>query len=108
MPWLIVLLYIAAFQGTIIRRFLTNPWITTIGGMCYSIYLLHNYAIAPLGMITERISSTAPFGLRLLIQFLVMAPAVLVITALYFRFIERPCMRPDWPRRVRNFSWGYR
>ena len=38
----------------IVRRVITNSWITVIGGMCYSIYLLHNYAIAALGMVTER------------------------------------------------------
>jgi peptidoglycan/LPS O-acetylase OafA/YrhL len=108
LPWLIVLLYIAAFQGVIVRRVITNPWITVIGGMCYSIYLLHNYAIAALGMVTEGIGSTSLFAVRLLIQFLVMAPAVLIISAMYFRFIERPCMRPNWPTRLRALIWGYR
>lgn len=100
-PWLILLLYVAAFQGSVIHRFVTNPWITTIGGMCYSIYLVHNYAIAALGMITESVSPAAPFTSRLLIQFLLMSPIVLVIGALYFRFVERPFMRTDWAESLR-------
>lgn len=102
MPWLILALYIAAFRGVAVNRFVTNPWIATIGGMCYSIYLLHNYCIAALGTVTERLSPSGAFSLRLLVQFLVMTPVVLAICALYFRFIERPCMRPDWPRQLRS------
>ena len=101
-PWLIVLLYIAAFRGVAINRFVTNPWIATIGGMCYTIYLLHNYSIAALGTVTQRLSPSGVFSVRLLIQFLVMTPPVLAIGALYFRFIERPCMRPDWPQQLRS------
>jgi peptidoglycan/LPS O-acetylase OafA/YrhL len=100
-PWLILLLYIAAFHGIAINRFVTNPWIATIGGMCYTIYLLHNYIIAALGAVTQRVSPGDVFPVRLLIQFLLMTPIVLVISALYFRFIERPCMRPDWPRQLK-------
>ena len=99
-PWLILLLYVAAFHGVIVNRFVTNAWITTIGGMCYTTYLLHNYVIAALGSITERFGLSSGFSIRLLIQFLLMTPIVLLISALYFRFVERPCMRPDWPRRL--------
>jgi len=102
MPWLILLLYIAAFQGVVINRFVTNPWIATVGGMCYTIYLLHNYIIAALGMVTESVSPGSAFSVRLLIQFLLMTPIVIVISALYFRFIERPCMQADWPRRLKS------
>ncbi len=100
-PWLILSLYIAAFRGVAINRFVTNPWIATIGGMCYSIYLLHNYSIAAIGRVTQRLSPDGLFSVRLLIQFLVITPFVLAIGALYFRLVERPCMRPDWPQKLR-------
>jgi peptidoglycan/LPS O-acetylase OafA/YrhL len=103
LPWLILVLYAAAFEGGVMRRLITNPWLTTIGGMCYSIYLLHNYAIAALGMVTERIGASSSFEVRVLIQLLLMSPVVLAVGALYFRWIERPCMRPDWPSRIRTF-----
>jgi peptidoglycan/LPS O-acetylase OafA/YrhL len=99
-PWLILLLYIAAFRGPATNLVFTNCWITTIGGMCYSIYLLHNYVIAATGWATERLSLQDVFEVRLLIQFLLIAPVVLVVSALYFRFIERPCMRPNWPQQL--------
>lgn len=99
-PGIIVILYVAAFQGLAMWRFVTNPWITTIGGMCYTIYLLHNYVIAAVGMATERLSPTGLFTIRLLVQFLLISPIVIAICALYFRYIERPCMRPDCIQRL--------
>ncbi len=100
LPWLILALYVAAFRGTLVNRFVTNLWIVTIGGMCYTIYLIHNYVVAGLGMFTERFFLGYSFTTRLLIQFLVMSPVLLVISGLYFRLIERPCMCPNWPRQL--------
>lgn len=98
-PWLILILYHAGLRGPVFNSFFANPLIATIGGMCYSIYLLHNYLVYGLGTITESPFRTWGFEARLAVQFLLMAPIVLLVSALYFRFIERPCMRPDWPRR---------
>ncbi len=104
-PWLILALYVAAFRGLAVNRFVTNAWITTIGGMCYSIYLLHNYLIAALGLVTERVFPAYPFAWRLAIQFVLITPFVLALSALFFRGVERPCMRPDWPQRLKaNFD----
>lgn len=100
-PWLILLLYVAAFRGHRMNRLVTNAWVATIGGMCYSIYLLHNYLIAAAGMLTERFFFSASFEFRLAIQFLLITPLVLGVSALYFRWLERPCMRPDWPQRFK-------
>ncbi len=100
-PWVILLLFVSAFLGTITNRVVTSPWVTTVGGMCYSIYLFHNYAIAALGFLTQRLGQGSPFAVRLLIQIGLMAPIVCAISAVYFRLIERPCMNPDWPRLLR-------
>ncbi|PWU11816.1 MAG: hypothetical protein C5B51_01925 [Terriglobia bacterium] len=99
-PWLILLLYQAGLRGRIFTSFFANPIVATVGGMCYSIYLLHNYLIYLLGLKTEWVSAGLGFEERLLIQFLLMGPVVLIVSALYFRFVERPCMRPDWPERA--------
>ncbi|HUJ49698.1 MAG TPA: acyltransferase [Bryobacteraceae bacterium] len=103
LPCLVLILYIAAFHGKLVNWFVTNLWITTIGGMCYTIYLLHNYTVAALGNLTEGLTLGQPFALRLAVQLLLMTPALLVISGLYFRLVERPCMRPHWPREL----WGY-
>jgi peptidoglycan/LPS O-acetylase OafA/YrhL len=102
-PFLVPVLYFATFEAGVVNRLLTNLWITTIGGMCYTIYLLHNYAIALLGFRTESIGAGLPFEVRLLIQMVLISPGVVVVSAFYFRFVERPCMYPDWPRQLANW-----
>jgi peptidoglycan/LPS O-acetylase OafA/YrhL len=99
-PWLTLLLYQSAFRGVAIRQFFVNPMVTTIGGMCYTIYLLHSYLIYGLGLLTERILGSSGYEIRLAIQFALMAPVVLLVSGIYFRLVERPCMRPDWPKRL--------
>jgi peptidoglycan/LPS O-acetylase OafA/YrhL len=94
------LLYIASYGSPLVRAMLANVWITTLGGMCYSIYLIHNYAIAALGFLTASIGTAYPFSVRLLLQFLLLTPGVIAICALYFRFVERPCMNPNWPEKL--------
>ena len=102
-PWLALLLYQSAFHGVWMNRLFNNLWLTTIGGMCYSIYLLHNYAISVLGAYTESVWAAWPIAARLLIQFSLMAPLVLGACAVYFVLIEKPCMQPDWPQRL--WAW---
>ena len=100
LPVAILLLYAAVFYGPLSNRAFGTVWVASIGGMCYSIYLLHNYAIALLGFGTERIGQTLPFEARFAIQMLLMGPVILVVSICFFRLIEQPCMRPDWPARL--------
>jgi len=95
------LLFLGAFRGSLLNRAFTNPWIVTVGGMCYSIYLLH-YAVIFVAVrsVGTRLALDAPAGMNLLVQLAVCLPPLLAASALYFAFIERPCMRRDWPERA--------
>ena len=42
----------------------------------------------------------APLAENYLIQVLLMGIPVLLLSGMYFRFIEQPCMRSDWPSRL--------
>jgi peptidoglycan/LPS O-acetylase OafA/YrhL len=102
-PVIIFALYIALFRSTLARRVLSWPFIAVIGGMCYSIYLLHNSAIE---MSCKLIRAYLPgrlFGEQILIAAAVALPSVLIACATYFRLIEKPCMRRDWPQRL--WAW---
>lgn len=102
-PLTIAAAYWSAFRSRFILLFLRGAAVSTIGGMCYSIYLLHNYIIAIAGQFTEHLSADLPFVLRLVIQGCLIAPIVILISGIFFILIERPCMRPDWPRRLVNW-----
>jgi peptidoglycan/LPS O-acetylase OafA/YrhL len=105
-PWLILVLYQAGINGLVFRRVLAHPITSTIGGMCYSIYLFHNQLIYGFALVTRHVLPGSSYGLRLVTQFLLIAPPVLLVTATYFRFVERPCMRPDWPQAALRVLCG--
>ena len=96
-PLSILLLFISVFRATWWRTIFQNPWITTIGGMCYITYLIHY----PLIHLIMRFSSKWAMGdnwtLDFLIQTLIWTPVILIICAIAFRFLEKPFMYPDWP-----------
>ncbi len=99
-PALAFVLYLGVFRGPIINRFFTNPWITTIGGMCYTIYLLHNHIIGLVERVSRHFVFTHSLVLNFIFQSVLIVPIVLAFSGLYFILIEKPCMRKDWPQRA--------
>jgi peptidoglycan/LPS O-acetylase OafA/YrhL len=102
-PAWVFLLYVAAFRGRLVNGFFSNRWIIAIGGMCYSIYLLHYEVISAVGRLTRRLGETAPYWIYLSVQLVLVGAAIVIICGAYFVAIEKPCMRRDWPRRL----WDY-
>jgi peptidoglycan/LPS O-acetylase OafA/YrhL len=102
-PAWVFILYCAAFRGRLVNWFFSNRWITAIGGMCYSIYLLHYEVISAVGRLTRRLGAGAPYWLYLSLQFVLVGAAIVAICGLYFVAVEKPCMRRDWPQRL----WRY-
>jgi peptidoglycan/LPS O-acetylase OafA/YrhL len=99
LPWLLLPLFVAVFRGTYTSRALGNRWITTIGGMTYSIYLVHAPVIDILGRRTSGWFAAYSSG-TVLLQAAVLAPAVLAAGLLFYVAIERPCMNPRWPSEL--------
>ncbi|MDZ4715789.1 MAG: acyltransferase [Cytophagales bacterium] len=92
--------FICLFRGKLINRFFTSRWIVVIGGMCYSIYLLHYALIAFLTSFSAHLfSKDMGYGANFAIQFILVIPVVLIVSAVYFVLIERPCMDKTWPSR---------
>jgi len=99
LPWLCLAMGMAAFRGIATGWFLGNPWIATIGGMCYTIYMYHWLMISALMRATVNLHAHA-YWLTLIIQFLIMAPVIVAICAILFALFERPFMQRDWPARL--------
>ncbi|MCU1336933.1 MAG: acyltransferase 3 [Bryobacterales bacterium] len=91
-PLLTLTLCVAAFRGVLVNRVLRNPAVTTIGGMCYTIYLFHYVVIPPM----LRVSG----GFHPLAQGLFAVFVVMLVSCAYFVLVERPCMQKDWPQRA--------
>ncbi len=97
---LVFLFIYSVFRGKIINSFFTNKWITSIGGMCYTIYLIH----LPLAELYIRLAK--PFyignswGINMIIHNLLFLPLLLIISIVFFLLIEKPCMDRDWPKKL--------
>jgi peptidoglycan/LPS O-acetylase OafA/YrhL len=104
-PWIFLLVCLAAFRGKTASWLMSRPWITTIGGMCYTIYMYHWLLISLLMKGTVHLL-TGVYWLDLLLQFLVLTPVIILICAVPFVWFERPFMRKDWPARLRQFFRG--
>jgi peptidoglycan/LPS O-acetylase OafA/YrhL len=76
-------------------------WVYTIGGMCYSIYLLHYAFFHLLVKFSKFLAFSQDYCVNLGIQILVALPVVLFVSAIFFVLIERPCMNPEWPKLLR-------
>lgn len=101
-PFLLFAAFYGAFHGVVLKSLLSKTFVSTVGGMCYSIYLFHKYGISLCGRYSETIGRTLPFTTRLILQLILMTPVILAISGIFFVLVERPCMQPDWPQRLKR------
>jgi peptidoglycan/LPS O-acetylase OafA/YrhL len=102
----IILAYLGAFKGKASSWVLSRPLITTLGGMCYSMYLVHYALILMSGRISNRLLLGSNFTTRLALDALLAIPIILGVTAIVFIVLERPCMDPAWFDKVRGIRRG--
>lgn len=92
--------FYSMFKGRYSIRFLSNPWITAIGGMCYTIYLMHLPFAEFLILFTKKIHVTDSYIVNLAIQLLIFIPITLALSAVFFILFEKPFMDKNWPKQV--------
>jgi len=97
-PLILPIVFVGAFKGSVMPRILRLPIVSTIGGMCYSIYLTHRTTIVTLQLLLVHFH--LHFGAWLAVSLLLVAPASIAVGAVYFLLIERPCMDPRWPQKL--------
>ena len=96
----ILLFFVSVFKSVFWNRFFTSKLITTIGGMCYSLYLLHYPMIVFLLPHTLKIQLFDDLRWNLLTQIILVIPLIIILVSLFYLCIERPCMRKDWPQQL--------
>ncbi len=97
----LTLAFLGSLGGTVLPRFLANRWIFTVGGMCYTIYLWHQWLMqsyAP--SLNHWLGPTQNHVGRFLLIATVSIPPMLAVCTLLFLWVEKPFMRRDWPTRV--------
>lgn len=103
LPWALLFAFIAFFRGQFFRKLLSYSFPVTVGGMCYSIYLFHFAVISAFGRFTKDLPLPGDYLTHYVLQVLILASCVLTFASLFFAFVERPCMRRDWPQRAAAF-----
>lgn len=100
---LILTFFIITLTGEFWRKVLSVRTLTTIGGMCYSIYLWHTAVISGIGNHITSVGVSGNYLLTLLLQMAIVLPILLVITTIFYLLIEQPCMDKNWPIKFWNF-----
>lgn len=91
LPYLMLLAYFGAFRGVLFGRFFRNRMITAVGGMCYTIYLVHYQMLHFL---------FSHIGPNRMLQAILYSMALSATCCAFFLLVERPCMKKDWPPRL--------
>lgn len=102
-PFLILLFYYIVLNTQFWQKVFRIKWISVIGGMCYSIYLLHYALISFLIRRASTLSSTNDYTTNILLQILILLPIILLVCSIYFLLIEKPCMNINWPMQLKQF-----
>jgi peptidoglycan/LPS O-acetylase OafA/YrhL len=89
-----------AITNDVLKKALSVKVFTIIGGMCYSIYLIH---MGVLGVLRHRFMKIKFFHnivLDILSQYIISIVVVLIISSIFFLLVEKPTMKKDWYRNL--------
>jgi peptidoglycan/LPS O-acetylase OafA/YrhL len=96
LPWLLLGIFLGALRGDRFTSFLRRPWVSVLGGMCYSLYLLHGPLMS---FVASKLITNGQSLLEACVRLgIVGVPFAVVAGVGYYILIERPCMNPNWPR----------
>ncbi|MBX2905021.1 MAG: acyltransferase [Taibaiella sp.] len=95
-PFCIGLFYYIVMKNGAVKKIFSYKFVPIIGGMCYSIYLLHYTIISGFGRLSLGWRVTDSYLVNLAVQMLVLMIPVLAISALFYYLIERPFMAGKW------------
>lgn len=96
----IFIFYYLTLTNNFWKRIMSTEIIAIIGGMCYTIYLLHSPFVSAFSRISHLFVVSEYYVVNLLFNTMLMLPVVLIISGVYFLLIEKPCMDKNWPNKL--------
>jgi peptidoglycan/LPS O-acetylase OafA/YrhL len=103
--YLVFLTLYIFITNTYIKKILSNQLLTLVGGMCYSIYLVH---MGVFGLLRHKmffIRFTDSVVVNIFIHAAVALTAVMILSSIFFIGIEKPTMNRYWYRTLfRKYS----
>jgi peptidoglycan/LPS O-acetylase OafA/YrhL/RimJ/RimL family protein N-acetyltransferase len=106
-PLMILAFYLIVFGNKWWNKIFSLNVLTLIGGMCYTIYLLHYVAISAVGRFTVNRLYVSNFVVYYILQVSVLLAIIMFLSAVYFLLIEKPCMKRDWHIRLYEKLKGF-
>lgn len=98
----ILFLLISAFKSWSLNWFLTRQWVYLIGGMCYTIYLLHLPFFGLVAQFAQKNIAANTFSQNFWIYLFPAVSTLLLISAGFYLLVEKPCMERDWYLKLLN------
>lgn len=95
-------LFISVFKGKLFNYIFTREFIVVVGGMCYTIYLLHYPVLFVVMKFFSKLNITG-FVPNIIANFTVAIIALLAVSAVFFKLVEQPCMDKNWPTKFRDY-----
>lgn len=83
---------ISAFRSPLFNAIWKYPWVAALGGMCYTIYLIHLPMLELITAVLKPLVVTDHFAVNYLIKALISLPIVWVASIVAFWWVERPFM----------------
>lgn len=105
-PILVFSFYYIVLNTNYWKNVFSKRWVSAIGGMCYSIYLLHFAIISFLIKKTSTINFSTQYSINIFTQILLLLPLIGIICSIYFLLIEKPCMNKDWPQKLKVYFYN--
>jgi peptidoglycan/LPS O-acetylase OafA/YrhL len=93
MPLGLVAVYWSAFAGKLVNVLFQSRFTSTIGGMCYSIYLIHQQIIGVVAMKLHNVAMVWAVSLGL----------ISVSCTVFFLLVEKPCMDHQWLMKIGRY-----
>lgn len=95
-PFVVGLFYYVVLKNDTVKRVFSYKFVPILGGMCYSIYLLHYTIISIFGRLTIPIQITDYYLPNLFLQIALLLIPVTVLSVIFYYYIERPFMAGKW------------
>ena len=100
LPFLVLGLYLVILKNDRVRKLFSWGMIPIIGGMCYSIYLLHYTLIAIFGKLFLAMHLPGGYLVNLTAMLMVQSILVISLSSIFYLYVERPFMDQKWTDKL--------
>lgn len=88
-----IIFFYTVLTNNRMKHIFSNRYLTIIGGMCYSIYLLHFGILSAMGRLLQNTDLHLSNTAYLPLYFILFASCILIISSIYFLLVEKPFMK---------------